>query len=185
RPAAAGCAGPPHPRRSAPGLNPGRPPCEGAPGNPGPRAGRTRTPAAATPRRRAHARGRSSAGLPRAACTARPAAMRATRGRRGPGRPPRSARPRRMTPVHRPRERSGGLGPLRALLLEKLPDPRRKLRALRDPVLDPSRVEFQLLLATPGDGIEVTHALDVAPVALVAGIGDHDVVKGSTAGPGA
>src|SRR5690606_23941429 len=60
-----------------------------------------------------------------------------------------------------------------------------QLRTLLDPVVDAAGVEHHALLGALGDGVVVTHALDVAAVARAARVGHDDVVEGALLGAAA
>src|SRR5690606_41314591 len=60
-----------------------------------------------------------------------------------------------------------------------------QLRAVAQPVLHALEVELDALLATSGNRVVETDALDVAAVAGAAAVGDDDVVEGTLLGAAA
>src|SRR5678815_5260073 len=64
-------------------------------------------------------------------------------------------------------------------LLDQALDRRRHLRAVPGPVLDAIEGDAQRLLAAGGDRVVEADALDEAPVATQARIGDDDVEEGA------
>ena len=79
--------------------------------------------------------------------------------------------------------RSGRLVPLHAPAANQSPHPLGGLRALSQPVIDPVQGQLQMQLPAGRDGVVETQALDKPAVALVAPVGNDDVIKGSFLGP--
>jgi hypothetical protein len=58
----------------------------------------------------------------------------------------------------------------------------RGLCALTDPVINPRQIDTHLVLATDGNGIEITQSFDVTTVAPITLIGHDDMIKRSLLG---
>src|SRR5581483_8945367 len=72
----------------------------------------------------------------------------------------------------------GGLLPIRR---DQRAHPVGLLRTFADPIIDPRKIQLDLRLAAPSDGIEESHVLQAQTALPLAAVGHYDVVKGLVA----